>query len=160
MGAEDQIETIHNNHSITSEVKQENVQFCVDPRKERNATMSGENKVFQQAVTKKQIRIECEHDLETEIVAPFSVSHAESSNNKENSHISEGSCGLLVFEYEPEISRASTLNYKDYIISNSPRNLINDSRITSICNRLKTIGNAATMIVSSFIRTCGGELDK
>ena len=89
----------------------------------------------------------------------FSVSHAESSSDEENSHISEESCNKSVFEYELETSGASTSNYSDYVALNAPRNLMNNPLLTSICDRLKITDNAL-MIMSSFIKACGGDLYK
>ena len=103
------------------------------------------------------MRFECEHNPETEIVAPWfvSVSYAESSGNKINSLIFEGSSCESDPKCEPKISDISTSNGNDYVIFNAPRSLINDSTITSICNRLKITDNVAVMIVPSFIKVEG-----
>ena len=80
--------------------------------------MTGKDKVFQQTNMKKQMRLEREHTRQIKIMATsfVSVSHAESSSNEENSHISEGSCIESVSKYEPETSGASTSNNGDYVI--------------------------------------------
>ena len=65
------------------------------------------------------MRLEREHTRRIEIVATsfVFVSHAESSSNEENSHISKGFFIKSVSKYEPETSNASTSNNGDYVIS-------------------------------------------
>ena len=93
------------------QAKQDNIQFYIDQKKERNATVTDEDKIFQQATRKKQMRLQREHTVQTKIVAPsfVFVFHAETLSNEENSHISEGSCIESVSECEPETSGASTV---------------------------------------------------
>ena len=77
----------------TQKAKQDDIHFYIDQEEERKATMTVKHKALEQATRKKQMRLECEHTQETDIVAPslVSVSQAERSSNEENSDISEGS---------------------------------------------------------------------
>ena len=87
----DATEMIQNNRLLMPEAKQEDLQFYIDQLKEGNATKTGKDKVFQKTTRKKQIRLEREHTLKTEIVEPvlFLFHTLKFQVMKKNSHISE-----------------------------------------------------------------------
>ena len=68
--AADAIEKILNN-LLAPEPKPKDIRYHNDQEKERNAATTGEDKVFQQANRKKQMRFEREHNLTTKIVTLF-----------------------------------------------------------------------------------------
>ena len=107
---------------------------------------------MQQAARQKRMRLELklELTLETEIVAQsfVSSSHVESSSNEKNSHVRKRSCVESASEHKPETSGAGRSNCNNYVVLNVPRHIMNDPSTIRICDRLKTIDNAATMIMS------------
>ena len=59
------------------------------------------------------------------------------------------------FECETDVPTSKS----DYVILHAPKNLINNSEVAIICDRLKLSDNDATMILSTFIKACGGDIN-
>ena len=59
------------------------------------------------------------------------------------------------FECETDVPTGKS----DYVILHAPKNLINNSEVAMVCDRLKLSDNAATMILSTFIKVCGGDIN-
>ena len=69
--------------------------------------------------------------------------------------ISKKCCSKSVSGYESETSGAGTSNNSGCVLLNAPLNLINDPKMTSISDRFKITDNAATIIMSLFIKAEG-----
>ena len=70
------------------------------------------------------------------------------------SSLSEKCCSESAGEFECETDVPTSKS--DYVILHAPKNLINNSEVAMVCDRLKLSDNAATMILSTFIKACGG----
>ena len=70
---------------------------------------------------------------------------------------SEKCCSESAGEFECETNVLTSKS--DYVILHDPENLINNSEVAMVCDRLKISDNAATMILSTFIKACGGDIN-
>ena len=59
------------------------------------------------------------------------------------------------FECETDVPTSKS----DCVILHAPKNLINNSEVAMVRDRLKLSDNAATMILSTFIKACGGDIN-
>ena len=142
------MEVIKSNRLLTLEKKAEDIAFYEDQKGERKAVMNGMDKVFQKGLRKQQLRKQPR--ITTEEQPTSSLSSDEFSSP---GFSSSGGSGNET-DYGEEAGPSSR---PDFISLSAPRNFINNTEITKVFDRLKLTDNAATMLVSAFLKTCKRE---
>ena len=149
IGIRDAISVIESDPELSSSQKKEDIAFYEDQRHYRKAWMSGKDKVFARNMNLKTSMIE---EQLSEVAGGDSsdefVALASSSSNQDDSNGSPS-------EYEIEAQKTTT---SGYIMLMAPRNIMENSHITSTVDRLKITDNQATMLLSAFIKVCGGKV--
>ena len=154
IGSPNAIQTILQNRLLSSDKKNEDIDFYEDQRGERKAFMSGMDKVFQRALQKQQKRRNQPERLETVTSSQFCNYDFESVSCSQNSTSSSSS--TLTDYGEAETSHCST---SSIVSLTAPKNLIDNEEITKVLDRLKKSDNAATMLASAFIKACQGKVE-
>ena len=119
IGSPNAIQTILQNRLLSSDKKNEDIDFYEDQRGERKAFMSGMDKVFQRALQKQQKRRNQPERLETETSSQFCNDDFESVSCSQNSTSSSSS--TLTDYGEAETSHCST---SGFVSLTAPKNLI------------------------------------
>ena len=121
--------------------------------------MAGKDKVLQLGIQNTNERVEREYtpsrseqlrSASVELLPTTSIDISCSSS-------SEKCCSESAGEFECETDVLTSKS--DYVILHAPKNLINNSEVAMVCDRLKLSDNAATMILSPFIKACGGVIN-
>ena len=154
IGSPNAIQIILQNRLLSSDKKNEDIDFYEDQRGERKALMSGMDKVFQRALQKQQKRRNQPEILETETSSQFCKDDFESLSCSQNSTSSSSS--TLTDYGEAETSHFST---SGFVSLTAPKNLIDNEEITKVLDRLKISDNAATTLASAFIKACQGKVE-
>ena len=161
VGAVDAIEVIQKDRLLSPDEKQKDIEFYHDQQTKRKATMAGKNKVLQLGIQNMNERVEREYTRSRwEQLRFASVEQVPSTSiDISCSSSSEKCCSESAGEFECETDVPTSKS--DYVILHAPKNLINNSEVAMVClcGRSKLSDNAATMILSTFIKACGGDIN-
>ena len=121
--------------------------------------MAGKDKVLQLSIQNMNERVEREYTRsKSERLKSASVEQLPSTSIDISCSPSSEKCfseSAGEFECETDVP----ISKNDYVILHAPKNLINNSEFAMVCDRLKLSDNAATMILSTFIKACGGDIN-
>ena len=159
VGAVDAIEVIQKDRLLSPDEKQKDIEFYHDQQTKRKATIAGKDKVLQLGIQNMNERVEREYtrsrseqsrsaSVEQLPSTSFDISCSSSSEKCHSESAGE-------FECETDVPTSKS----DFVILHAPKNLINNSEVAMVCDRLKLSDNAATMILSTFIKACGGDIN-
>ena len=160
VGAVDAIEVIQKDRLLSPDEKQKDIEFYHDQQTKRKATMAGKDKVLQLGIQNMNERVEREYTRSrSEQLRSASVEQLPSTliDISCSSSSSQKCCSESAGEFECETDVSTSKS--DYVILHAPKNLINNCEVVIICDRLKLSDNAATMILSTFIKACGGDIN-
>ena len=152
VGAVDAIEVIQKDRLLSPDEKQKDIEFYHDQQTKKKATMAGNDKVLQLSIQIMNERVEREYTRSRlEQLRSASVKQLPSTSIDISCSFSSEKCyskSAGEFECETDVPTSKS----DYVILHAPKNLMNNSKVTMVCDRLKLSDNAATMILSTFIK--------
>ena len=121
--------------------------------------MAGKNKVLQLGIQNMKERVERKYTRSrSDPLRSVSVEQLPSTSiDISCSSSSEKCCFESAGEFDCETDVPTSKS--DYVILHAPKNLINNSEVAMVCDRLKLSDNAATMILSTFIKACGRDIN-
>ena len=159
VGAVDAIEVIQKDRLLSPDKKQKDIEFYHDQQTKRKATMAGKDKVLQLGIQNMNERVKREYTRSrSEQLRSASVEQLPSTSiDISCSSSSEKCCSESAGEFECKTDVPTSKS--DYVILHASKNLINNSEVAMVCDRLKLSDNAATMILSTFIKACGGDIN-
>ena len=122
--------------------------------------MAGKDKVLLQlSIQNMNERVEREYtrNRSERLRSAGAEQHPSTSIDISCSSSSEKCCSKSAGEFECETDVPTSKS--DYVVLHALKNLINNSEDAMVCDRSKLSDNAATMILSTFIKACGGDIN-
>ena len=151
IGATDAVITIQNSRFLTDKKKEEDLAFYLDQKGDRLASMCRRDKIFMDKVQNKQTRT-----LQQQAYIASTASTSTISSDEEifsDSSQQSSSSPSLISEPGPSARNK-------YVMLKVPCNIIACPEVTQACDRLKLSDNAATMLLSSVIKACNGNINE
>ena len=151
------VEVIEKSRFLTEEKKKEDIAFYEDQKHDKVSSMIGEDKVLHGQLLQQQIR----QQRNTAALYTFDEMKVSSVELSEDESLSmalrSNSASSSSTEFEDKDSQSAAPARE--IIFTASRNIMDNNEIAAALDRLKISDNSATMIISSFIRACNGDVN-
>lgn len=167
IGAPDAIEAIMKSRLLSAKKKQDDVDFYLDQKHERRASMDGHDKIFEtkaemllarqarEARIREREENRAERQRETAAEGAACLLELDSYTQ-----MSEGEeCQELDPDFEVKLPDDEKPADTEFVSLRMPKKIMQCDEITSAADRLKLSDNQATMLVSAVIKASGGNLD-
>ena len=156
VGAVDAIEVIQKDRLLSPDEKQKDTDFYHDQQTKKKATMAGKDKVLQLGIQNMNERVDRVYTRSrSEQLRSASVEQLPSTSAAALHHKNVAPSQLVNLSAK----QCEPTSKSDYVTLHAPKNLINNSEVAMVCDRLKLSDNAATMILSTSIKACGGVIN-
>ena len=147
IGSPEAIDLIRNCWMLSQKSK-DNVASYLDQRTARLATMVGNDKVLNTKVIRKQKQ------------KPTQIVEADQEENVfSGPEDSESISSQMEAAYSSHYDVAGTSTRDEFVTLRTPRKFLANPEIEAVLDRLKLSKNAATMLLTSFIHVCNGDID-
>jgi hypothetical protein len=163
IGAPDAFDAIQKSRLLSDDKKKEDVEFYLDQRGERKASMLGHDKIFETKVEAQQLRQKRLKNFEEEEIKRVSektlwdITECEDVE-KEHSE-SEMDTDTEYVPTVPSCADSAKQNRNEFITLCFPRKIMECEAITSAADRLKLSDNQTTMMVAAVIKAGKGDLN-
>ena len=143
---------IQSNRFLSREKKEEDIAFYHDQKNKRMTSMQGKDKVLHGQLLRQQKRLS--YQLETRNSNEAEMSTEDMSPKSFTAQYSIRTASSCSEEFQQQTTRRV-----NEVTLKAPRNIMDTIERFSVLDRLKISDNAATMLMSSFITVCHGDVD-
>lgn len=171
IGASDAIADIMKSRLLSAKKKQDDVDFYLDQRQERRASMDGHDKIFEtkaEMLLSRQAREARIKEREENHVGMRKAAVAEGVSEAagllleldSDAEMSENEdCMELDPDFEVSLVGNEKQDDTEFVSLRMPKKIMQCDEITKAADRLKLTDNQVTMVVSAVIKASGGNLD-